>query len=119
MRVSCLFLVPGKLGTETLVVDPVPATQHRVVLAVAPPMPATMPEQKVTAKGKAPVCWMTRPHTHKVMQVPSPSPGVAEAPRPNPPVAGPSAALRPPLFKESILLGSGKIRPDVSIPPGE
>jgi len=78
-RVSCLYPVPDKLGTETLVVDPVPATQHQVVFMVAPPTPATMPAKKVSVKGKAPVHRTTRPHTCKVTWVPSLSPGVAEA----------------------------------------
>jgi len=78
-----------------------------------------MPAKKVSVKGKAPVHRTTHPHPHEVMQVPSPSPGVAEASRLNPLDAGPSAALWPPLFEESLLLGSGEIGPDGPMPLGE
>jgi len=105
--------------TKPLVVDPVPATQRHIVPVVVPPMPATMPAKKVAAKGKAPVHWMTRPHARKVTWVPSPSPGVFEVPRPDLGVARPSAALRLPLFKESIPSGSGEIGADMPVPLGE
>ena len=90
-RVSRLVFLPGESGTEELVVDSVPAAQHRAPLAVAPSVPATMLQKKVPAKGKAPIHWMTRPHALKVTWVPSPSPGVTEASRPDPVVARPSA----------------------------
>ena len=85
---------------------------------MVPPMPVTMPEKKVTVKGKAPVHQMTRPRPRKVTQVPSPSPGVVEAPRPNLGAAGPSAAPWLPLFKESIPSGNGEIGADVPVPLG-
>ena len=86
---------------------------------MVPPTPATTLVKKVAAKGKAPVCQMTRPCTHKVTQVPSPLPGVVKAPRPYLGVARPSAALRLPLFKESIPSGSGEIGADMPVPLGE
>src|SRR5882724_2431031 len=55
LRVSHLVFVPGELGTEELVVDSVPASQCQAPLAVAPSVPATMPQKKVPAKGKAPI----------------------------------------------------------------
>jgi len=118
-RVSHLVLVLGELGTEELVVDPVPAAQCRVLPTVAPSMPETMPKKRAAVKGKAPICRTNCPHSQKVTQIPSPSPGVVEAPRPDPPVASPSAAPWPPLFEESLPLGSGKVGPDITKPPGE
>ena len=117
--VSHLVIVPGELGTEELVVDPVPAAQCQVLPMVAPSVPATMPKKKVAVKGKPPIHRMTHPHAQKVTRVPSPLPGVVEVPRPDLPVTGPSATLWLPLYEDSILLGSGEIRPDVPIPPGE
>src|SRR5882724_3825745 len=102
-----------------LVVDPVPAPQCRVVPAVVPPAPATTPVKRVAAKGKAPIRQTTRPCPHKVTWVPSPSPVVIEAPLPDLGVAGPSAALWPPLFEESILSGSGEVRANVPVSLGE
>jgi len=115
LPISCAWY----LGTETLVVDPVPATQCRVVPMVAPPVPETMPAKKVTVKGKAPVRRTTCPCTHKVTQVLSPLPGVVEAPRLDPVVSRPSSALQPPLFEESILSSSGEIGPNGPMPLGE
>ena len=96
-----------------------PATQCRIVPMVVPPVPVTMLANKVTMKKKAPVCQMTRPRTHKVTQVPSPSPGVVKAPRPYLGVARPSAAPRPPLFEESVPSGSGEVGADVPVSLGE
>jgi len=79
LRVSHLVFVPGELGTEELVVDLVPAAQRQALPAVAPSVPATMLQRKVPAKGKAPIHRKTHPCAWKVTQVPSPSPGVAEA----------------------------------------
>ena len=118
-RVSHLVLVLGELGTEELVVDPVPASQCQVLPMVAPSMPETTLKKKVTAKGKGPIHWMTRPCACKVTWVPSPSPGVSEVPRPDLPVTGPSAMPWPPLFEDSILSGGGNVGPDVPVPPGE
>src|SRR5882724_12298446 len=70
-RVSHLVLVPGELGTEELVVDPVPAAQCRVLPTVAPSAPETPPKKKVAVKGKAPIHQTTRPCACKVIQVPS------------------------------------------------
>ena len=95
LRVSHLIFVPGEPGTEELVLD---AAQCQAPLVVAPSVSATMLQKKIPAKGKAPIHWTTRPHAWKVMQVPSPSPGVAEASQPNSVVARPSAVPRPPLF---------------------
>jgi len=39
-----------EMGTEELVVDSVPAAQHRAPLVMAPSMPATMLQKKVPAK---------------------------------------------------------------------
>ena len=97
---------------KPLVVDPVPATQRRIVPTVVPPVPATTPAKKVTAKGKAPVCWTTHPRPHKVTRVQSPSPDVIEAPRP-------SVAPWPPLFEESIPSGSSEVGADVPVSLGE
>ena len=119
LRVSHLVFVPGELGTEELVVDLVPVAQCQAPLMVAPSMPATMPQKKVPAKGKAPIHQMTHPHARKVTRVPSPSPGVTEASQPDPVVARPSAVLWPPLFEESLPSGSGEIRADVPVPLGE
>src|SRR5882724_5276148 len=62
LRVSHLIFVPGEPGTEELVVDLVPAAQHRAPLMVAPSVPATTPQKKVPAKGKAPIHQTTCPH---------------------------------------------------------
>ena len=119
LRVSHLILALDELGTEKLVVDPVPAAQCWVLPTVSPSAPATPPKKRATAKGKAPNCQMNHPHAQKVMQISSPLPGITEAPRPDPPVVSPSAALRPPLFEESLPSGSGEVRPDVPIPTDE
>ena len=120
-------IVEGKLPiacvweweTKPLVVDPVPATQHRIVPMVVPPVPVTMLVKKVTVKGKAPVRRTTCPCPRKVTRVQSPSPVVVEAPRPDLGVSGPSAVPWPPLFEESILSGSGEVGAEVPVSLGE
>ena len=114
------IIVEGKLPiacgweweAKPLVVDPVPATQCRIVPMVVPPVPVTMLANKVTMKKKAPVCQTTRPRPRKVTRVQSPSPVVVEAPRP-------SVAPWPPLFEESIPSGSGEVGADVPVSLGE
>src|SRR5882724_211336 len=102
-----------------LVVDPVPAPQHRVVPAVVPPAPATTPVKRVAAKGKAPTRRTTHPRPRKVTRVPSLSPVVVEAPQLDLGVAGPSASPRPPLFEESIPSGGGEVGTNVPVSLGE
>ena len=118
-RVSWLIAGVWEWEAKLLVVDPVPATQRRVVPTVVPPMPATTPVKKITAKGKAPVRQTTRPRPRKVTWVPSLSPVVVEAPWPDLGVARPSAAPRPPLFEESIPLGGGEVGANVPVSLGE
>ena len=103
-------------STETVVVDPVPAAHCWVHLTVAPTKSATQPK-KVTAKGKAVSQMVTQPQASKIMQVTSPSPGVAEVTGPTPPVTWPSWTTCPPLFKEPAMSGAediGKVAPATS-----
>jgi len=118
-RVSHLVPVLGELRTEELVVDLFPAAHHGVLPPVAPSTPATPLKKRAIVKGKAPICQTNHPCARKVMWITSPSPGVTEAPRPNPPVSGPSSMPQPGLFVELIPSGSGEVEPDVLVPPGE
>jgi len=53
------------------------------------------------------------------MWVISPSPDVARVSGPNPPIAGPSVVMQPPLFEEPLQSGGEEVRPVAQESSGE
>ena len=94
------------------------AAHHHVHLTVAPVKPPTQ-VKKVMSKGKDIPCPTTQPHVHKVMWITSPMPEVAKVVASFPPTAGPSQAIRIPLFEEPVGLGDDNVGKEGPMPYGK
>src|SRR5882724_13499008 len=92
-----------------VVVYSVPSARRRVRLNVAPVKPPTQ-LKRAASKGKVVSRPTTRPHMHKVTQLASPTPEVAEVEVLPSPIAGPSQVGHPPLFVDSVRSGDDHTR---------
>jgi len=101
-----------------MVVDLMPAAHRQVHLTVAPVKP--LPQSKrAVSKGKAVPCPTMRPHVHKVTQLASPMPEVAEVEVLPPPIAVPSQAVHAPLFAESVRSDDAHVGKEVPMSSGK
>ena len=99
-----------------MIVDSVPEARHRVRLNVALVKPLTQPK-RAASKGKAISRPTMQPCLHKVTQVASPTPEVAEVEVLPPP--GPSQAGNSPLFVDLVRSGDDHIEKEAPMSSGE